>query len=958
MLIYDISMVDKKGCILAVLINLILFTALSSTVNATTLCSYPGPDLSDDYLRLTNFSVTGPSQPQEGDTIVVKFTLQNYGQYDLQMGKKGIFVAARDPLNSTASFGFSHAGETYKMGEILELKASTTLNESGKWTLWPSYHLTTANGDKFGPDNWHACTISVNSASKDSDGDGVPDDQDNCPLVSNKDQKNSDQDDLGDVCDNCPDEYNPDQKDSDDDGLGDVCDDCDDRDFDKDGIRNCIDDCPNDAETFNNYKDDDGCPDEAEVEEERPDIYIHKTPDEPELGDRVIYRVSAEDEDGVAFIEIWMDGKKEKKCFSSSCDYVTTPIEEEPEFGTLTVDMVGNSKIEGVVPVDEGEDYAVLASSDSDGDGVSDFVDNCVDAYNPDQSDTDHDGVGDACDQCCPACGDNYRFGGLDPEYCCFPSYSYSDDGCREDIFRYDRENDRDTYYWEDIYGSVSSTGCGCFDSDGQDLFEHGFVLTEYVEEGSCSQVGTGAYSQMACSPYKSDCNQFSDRCVNSTHVKEYYCGSNGVNDRTVECPYEYCDSGHGSCACPDTDGGWDYFQQGTVAGETDYCISSRALKEYSCGLDASGDFIADSGVVTCPYGCDNGACSCQDSDDGWNVSAKGRIGTYEDYCIGPQTLVEYETELKGAGENKSCQITNETYVCNGRCQDGRCLPPTCDDGVKSRDEEAVDCGDVCGVPCDPCDFEELPEKFDWRDWRSMDWTTGIKNQGNCGSCAAYAAIAVVEAVYNIENPEVLTNDSLSKIDLSEQHLINSDCPAWDVEGRACCPHGTCSGGFEDLMFECIDERGVPDESCQPERREYHRCSNDLCSDWRDRLWTIDDFGYALRETGRSHTISGLKNALVCRGPLAIYIPDFAGAVAHYVTLVGWDENSTECRSAYNKDKCWIVKNSHGVFTGFEGEGDEAVWGKDGWAYIPFTGHDHSNNIRYSVHWARGVNPP
>ncbi|MCC7292635.1 MAG: thrombospondin type 3 repeat-containing protein [Phycisphaerales bacterium] len=37
---------------------------------------------------------------------------------------------------------------------------------------------------------------------------------------------------------------------------------------------------------------------------------------------------------------------------------------------------------------------------DTDGDGVCDNVDNCVDVYNPDQADRDGDGVGDACDEC------------------------------------------------------------------------------------------------------------------------------------------------------------------------------------------------------------------------------------------------------------------------------------------------------------------------------------------------------------------------------------------------------------------------------------------------------------------------------------------------------------------------------------------------------------------------------
>lgn len=43
-------------------------------------------------------------------------------------------------------------------------------------------------------------------------------------------------------------------------------------------------------------------------------------------------------------------------------------------------------------------------AGDSDGDGVADDLDNCVDTANPDQTDADGDGFGDACDNC-PAVG-------------------------------------------------------------------------------------------------------------------------------------------------------------------------------------------------------------------------------------------------------------------------------------------------------------------------------------------------------------------------------------------------------------------------------------------------------------------------------------------------------------------------------------------------------------------------
>jgi outer membrane protein OmpA-like peptidoglycan-associated protein len=66
---------------------------------------------------------------------------------------------------------------------------------------------------------------------QDSDGDGIPDDMDKCPLKAE------------DV-DGCPDLDN-----------------------DLDGILDKDDTCPSEPETFNGYKDEDGCPDERPIEE-------------------------------------------------------------------------------------------------------------------------------------------------------------------------------------------------------------------------------------------------------------------------------------------------------------------------------------------------------------------------------------------------------------------------------------------------------------------------------------------------------------------------------------------------------------------------------------------------------------------------------------------------------------------------------------------------------------------
>lgn len=90
----------------------------------------------------------------------------------------------------------------------------------------------------------------------------------------------------------------------------------------------------------------------------------------------------------------------------------------------------------------------------------------------------------------------------------------------------------------------------------------------------------------------------------------------------------------------------------------------------------------------------------CIDTDGGKNYEVKGSTPGCEDRCSEfshPPTVLNecYANIVDG-----KCQVNIAYYDCDTICEDGRCLPPTCDDWIQNQGEAGIDCGGPCDEPC------------------------------------------------------------------------------------------------------------------------------------------------------------------------------------------------------------------------------------------------------------------
>src|SRR3989338_6477112 len=192
---------------------------------------------------------------------------------------------------------------------------------------------------------------------------------------------------------------------------------------------------------------------------------------------------------------------------------------------------------------------------------------------------------------------------------------------------------------------------------------------------------------------YKGVNTTYTDYCITSSTVGEYYCYNtyssayNKYNCPSGQCVNWACTSPISTTMCKDSDGS-NYLVRGQVnltdtqTGQTqifvDSCLDSASVNEEICETATTHKTL----ITPCGsgYSCSNGACvasgdSCSDSDGGIYTNVFGTIsGVYwgspysvNDYC--------YSSVIVAEGYCSGNTASNQLVRCpmNQTCQGGVC---------------------------------------------------------------------------------------------------------------------------------------------------------------------------------------------------------------------------------------------------------------------------------------------
>lgn len=207
-----------------------------------------------------------------------------------------------------------------------------------------------------------------------------------------------------------------------------------------------------------------------------------------------------------------------------------------------------------------------------------------------------------------------------------------------------------------------------------------------------------------------------SDSCKDGNNAFEYVCNGSSWDLKTENCGSGYS-CVNGACQagvvnpvpyCTDSDNGKISSVRGTVnlysyynnSYSTDICHDNNTVREYFCtNGDASQNTAAgyDSTLITCPYGCEDGAClappkvqaTCYDTDNGLDSYTKGvttgqkegtRVyGSYADSCsdkVGESGAYsgKWVVEQHCSGPADNPYVHTQWNECPYGCENGVCL--------------------------------------------------------------------------------------------------------------------------------------------------------------------------------------------------------------------------------------------------------------------------------------------